>query len=126
MLRMKVGCFGWATGFVDGMDNEVLSGGGKLTGCETGVENEEKDVTDGIETELQDPDADTVRASSRKVFFFIEKRTDLRDWSEIELRERVRRRPPWEVGTEAEGSPPCPGPQPRLAGLPPQSTRSAQ
>ena len=50
------------------MDNGVLPGGGKLTGCETGVENEEKDVTDGIETELQDPDADTVRASSRRVF----------------------------------------------------------
>ena len=60
-----IGCFGGATGFVDGMDNGVLPGRGKFTGCETGVENEEKDVTDGIKTKFEDPDANTVRAIGR-------------------------------------------------------------
>ena len=46
------------------MDNGVLPGCEKFTGCETGVENEEKDVTDGVERQFQDPDADTIRASS--------------------------------------------------------------
>ena len=32
------------------MDNGVFPGSGKFTGCETGVENEEKNVTDGIKT----------------------------------------------------------------------------
>ena len=50
------------------MDNGVFPGSRKFTGCETGVENEEKDVTDGVKTELEDPDANTVRASGRGVF----------------------------------------------------------
>ena len=57
-----VGCRGGASGFVDGMDNGVFPGGGKFTGCDTGVDNEEKDVANGVETEPEDPDTDTVRA----------------------------------------------------------------
>ena len=45
-----VGCTGVAAGFVDWVDNRVLPGRWKFTGCETGVENDEKDVTDGVET----------------------------------------------------------------------------
>ena len=37
-------------GFVDGTDNEMLPCLKKFTGCETGVENEEKDVADSINT----------------------------------------------------------------------------
>ena len=64
----EVGWVGGTTGFVDGMDDGVFPGVGKFTGCETGVENEEKDVTDGVKTKFQDPDADTVRASGRGIF----------------------------------------------------------
>ena len=53
---------------LDGMNNGVLPGGRKLKGCETGVENEEKNVTDGLESKLKDPDANTIRASGRGIF----------------------------------------------------------
>ena len=62
------------------MDNGVLPGFGKLTVCETGVENEEKDVTDGVETKFEDPDADTVRASGRIVFHRKEDRPRGLEW----------------------------------------------
>ena len=63
-----VGCLGRATGFVDWMNDGVFPGSGKFTGCETGVDNEEKDLANSIKTELEDPDANTVRASGRRVF----------------------------------------------------------
>ena len=63
-----VGCFGSAAGFVDGMNNGVFPGCGKITGCKTRVENEEKDVTDGTKTKFEDPDANTVRARGRGIF----------------------------------------------------------
>ena len=53
---------------MDRVNNGMLPGGRKLTGCETGVENEEKNMTDGFESKLKDPDANTVRASGRGVF----------------------------------------------------------
>ena len=52
-----VGRFVSAAGFVDRVNDRVFPGCGKITGCETGVENEEKDVTDGAETKFEDPDA---------------------------------------------------------------------
>ena len=64
----EVGGIRGITGFVDGVDDGVFPGVGKFTGCETGVEDEEKDVADGIKTKFQDPDANTVRASGRGVF----------------------------------------------------------
>ena len=39
----------------------MFPGDGKFTGCETGVDKKKKDVTDGIETEPENLDADTVR-----------------------------------------------------------------
>ena len=42
--------FGRTTGFVDGVDNGMLPGLGKFTGCEIGAENEEKDMVDIIKT----------------------------------------------------------------------------
>ena len=53
---------------MDGVDNGMLPGLGKLTGCETGVEDEEEDMTDGIETNFEDPDANTVRVRGRGIF----------------------------------------------------------
>ena len=50
---------------MDDVNNGVLPGCGKITGCKTGVENEEKDVTDGARTKFEDLDANTVRARSR-------------------------------------------------------------
>ena len=64
----EVGCFGRATGFMDGVNNGMLPGGRKLTGCETGVENEEKNITDGFESKLKDRVANTVRAIGRGTF----------------------------------------------------------
>ena len=55
-----VGYFGRIAGFVDWVNNGVLPGCGKITGCEAGVDNEEKDVTNGIETKLENPDANPV------------------------------------------------------------------
>ena len=57
-----VGYGGGTSGFVDWVDNGMFPGGGKFTGCETGVDNEEKDVADGVETKPEDPDADTIGA----------------------------------------------------------------
>ena len=58
---------------MDGMNNGVLPGCEKLTGCKTGVENEDKNVADGMETKLEEPDADTVSLSEPVAEeFFIE------------------------------------------------------
>ena len=53
---------------MDGVNDRVLPGCGNFTGCETGVENVKKDVTNGIKTKLENPDANTVRASGRRIF----------------------------------------------------------
>ena len=45
----------------------MFPGVGKFTSCETGVDKIEKDVTDGIETEPENLDADTVRTGGRGV-----------------------------------------------------------
>ena len=50
------------------MDDGMFPGVGKFTGCETGVDKIEKDVTDGIETEPENLDADTV---SRRIWMLV-------------------------------------------------------
>ena len=60
---------------LDGMNNGVPPGGRTLKSCETGVENEEKNVTDGFESKVKNPDANTIRASGRGIFHGEEKGT---------------------------------------------------
>ena len=52
---------------MDWVNSAVLPGWGKITSCKAGVDNGEKDVT-GIETKLEDPDANPVRARGRGIF----------------------------------------------------------
>ena len=49
----KVGCIGGPTGFMNEVNNEMLPGCGKLTGCKAVVENVGKEVTDDIELRIQ-------------------------------------------------------------------------
>ena len=58
-----VGWIGGIAGFVDGMNDRVFPGSGKFTRCETGVDDLEKDMTNGAKTELKNPDADTIRTT---------------------------------------------------------------
>ena len=43
---------GKTTGFVNGMHDRVFPGRGKITGCETGVDDMEKDMANGVERKL--------------------------------------------------------------------------
>jgi len=45
------------------MNDGVLPGSGKFTGCETGVDKIEENVTNYIKTHPENPGADTVKAS---------------------------------------------------------------
>ena len=60
-----VGYFGRIAGFVDLLNNGELPSCRKITGCEAGVDNEDEDVTDGIETKLEDPDGSPCCVSRR-------------------------------------------------------------
>ena len=56
------------------MDDRVFPGIRIFTGCETGVDEVEKDMANYIKTELKNFDTDTVRTSGCR--FFIEKRVE--------------------------------------------------
>ena len=43
---------GETTGFVNGMNDRVFPGRGKITGCETGVDDMEEDMANGVERKL--------------------------------------------------------------------------
>ena len=60
--------FGEATGFMDRMNDWVFPGRWEFTGCETGVDDVEQDMANGVKTELQNPDADAVRTTGSWIF----------------------------------------------------------
>ena len=53
---------------MDWVKNGALPRCRKITGCEAGIENEEKYLSNGMKTKFEDPKASPVRAIGRRTF----------------------------------------------------------